>query len=146
MFKNLPRHVFGRLQSKLFPAYFQLSAVCIVVSILSATAADQSKLPLYGILASILCNLLYLEPTTTKVMYQRHAVEKRLGTGHEIGQLRPSDPVKARDPELVRLSKTFGMFHGISTLMNLIALGLGCIWYSSCADTMVRAMTTTTGG
>jgi hypothetical protein len=141
MFNNLPRHVFGRLQSKLFPAYFQFSTLCIVISILTSSK-EKSGVLLYLILSAILANLLYLEPQTTKVMYQRHAVEKRLGTGHEVGQLRPDDPVKANDPDLRKLSKKFGMLHGISTLLNLIALGIGCVWYSYVCDTIVMGMTT----
>merc|ERR1711997_1110802 len=35
MFNNLPRHVFGRLQSKLFPRYFQFSLVMMIWSSLS---------------------------------------------------------------------------------------------------------------
>ena len=58
-------------------------------------------------------------------MYQRQAVEKSLGTGHEVGKLKPDDPRKANDPELKALSKTFGMLHGISSLLNLAALGFG---------------------
>jgi hypothetical protein len=147
MFKNLPRHVFGRLQSKLFPAYFQFSAASIGIAILTsgglsgsvgAEASNISLTPLIAVMASILINLFYFEPETTRVMYQRHAVEKRLGTGHEVGQLRPDDPKKANDPELKALSKKFGMLHGFSTLMNLAALGFGCVWLSRCADVMVK--------
>ena len=144
MFKNLPRHVFGRLQSKLFPAYFLFSTGAIVISIgtsgrITATTDTKNTIPysLIIILACTLLNLLYFEPATTKVMYKRHAVEKRLGTGHEIGKIRPDDPVKANDPQLKELSKTFGMLHGISTLLNLAALGFGCIWLSKCAEIMI---------
>ena len=35
MFKNLPRRVFGKLQSKLFPLYFQLCSVMIAVQVSS---------------------------------------------------------------------------------------------------------------
>jgi hypothetical protein len=155
MFKTLPRHVFGRLQSRLFPAYFQFSVVTIIVAIAtssaivtsssrddesstSAATANNNSIPysLIVILACTLLNLLYFEPATTRVMYQRHAVEKRLGTGHEIGKIRPDDPKKANDPQLKALSKTFGMLHGISTLLNLGALGFGCAWLSRCASQM----------
>ena len=96
MFKTLPRHTFGRLQSKLFPAYFLFSAGAIIIAIgtsgdlLSSTTSTTTTasaittiIPysLIVILACILINLLYFEPATTRVMYQRHAVEKRLGTG-----------------------------------------------------------------
>ena len=151
MFKNLPRHVFGRLQSRLFPAYFQFSAVTIAVAIATNGAVwdgstengGHNNIPysLIAILGCTLLNLLFFEPATTNVMYKRHAVEKRLGTGHEIGQLKPDDPKKANDPQLKALSKTFGMLHGISTLLNLGALGFGCAWLSKCATLIVNGAT-----
>ena len=132
MFQNLPRHTFGRLQSKLFPAYFRFSSLCIVGAIyasgkISSIGYENSQ-SLVIILVTILLNLFYFEPQTTKVMYERHVVERKLGTGHEIGVLKPADPKKANDPELKALSKKFGMLHGISTLLNLGALAAGCYW------------------
>ena len=148
MFRTLPRHVFGRLQSRLFPAYFQFSVVTIVVAIATSSAVgdsetsviSQNAIPyaLIVILATVLLNLLFFEPATTKVMYKRHAIEKRLGTGHEVGKIKPDDPKKANDPQLKAISKTFGMLHGISTLLNLGALGFGCAWMSKCATQMAQ--------
>merc|ERR1712238_138143 len=107
LFKNLPRHVFGRLQSKLFPAYFKFSTVMVTLAILSAapitmdgtqSCANPSinqnchsrshwiPIELIIIISTVLLNLFVFEPKTTRVMYLRHAVEKRLGTGHEVGQ------------------------------------------------------------
>ena len=132
MFQNLPRHTFGRLQSKLFPAYFRFSSLCIVGAIYAAgkisSIGYENSQSLVIILVTILLNLFYFEPQTTKVMYERHVVERKLGTGHEIGVLKPADPKKANDPELKALSKKFGMLHGISTLLNLGALAAGCYW------------------
>ena len=132
MFQNLPRHTFGRLQSKLFPAYFRFSSLCIVGAIYAAgkisSIGYENSQSLVIILVTILLNLFYFEPQTTKVMYERHVVERKLGTGHEIGVLKPADPTKANDPELKALSKKFGMLHGISTLLNLGALAAGCYW------------------
>jgi len=87
---------------------------------------------------TILINLVYFEPETTKVMFQRHIVERRLGTGHEVGQLKPKDPEKASDPELKALSKKFGMLHGFSASMNLVALGVGCYWLNYCTQLMLQ--------
>ncbi|KAG7345944.1 protein of unknown function DUF4149 containing protein [Nitzschia inconspicua] len=141
MFQNLPRHTFGRLQSKLFPAYFLFSAIAIVLSIASATALSWSRnngtMSLYLILATILINLVYLEPKTTQVMFERHVVERKLGTGQEVGIIKPKDPKIANDPELKKLSKTFGMLHGMSTLMNLAALGVGCYWANVLTHQMI---------
>lgn len=143
MFKTLPRHVFGRLQSRLFPAYFQFSVVTVALAIATSGAVVKTSetIPssLVIIMASTLLNLLYFEPATTRIMFKRHAVEKRLGTGHEVGKIKPDDPKKANDPELKALSKTFGMLHGISTLLTLGAIGFGCVWLSACADQMVVA-------
>jgi len=151
MFKNLPRHVFGRLQAKLFPAYFKYSVLFVLLllgndallmrnrnMILAAsgsTAAGSSggldfgqRCNFVGILSILLVNLFYFEPATTEVMFARHKVEIRLGTGHEIGQLKPSDPEKANDPELRALTKQFGKLHGCSTSLNLLALCMG-VWH-----------------
>ena len=136
MFNNLPRHVFGRLQSKLFPAYFIFSALAVSIAIASAAALGWGIRSLAAILVTIMANLLYLEPETTRVMILRHAVERRLKTGHEIGQLKPSDPAKANDPELRALSKQFGVWHGVSATLNLVALGIGCFWLNFCARRM----------
>mmetsp|Transcript_14957 Transcript_14957/g.29893 ORF Transcript_14957/g.29893 Transcript_14957/m.29893 type:complete len:208 (+) Transcript_14957:150-773(+) len=137
-FKSLPRHVFGRLMSRLFPAYFKFSVVTVTAAIFSASALEWPTAGLVAVLGTVLANLFFLEPETTRVMFLRHAVEKRLGTGHEVGQLKPSDPAKANDPELRALSKKFGMLHGISTLLNMAALGIGCVWLNFCAREMAR--------
>lgn len=127
-FHTLPRHVFGRLQSKLFPAYFVFSAIAVAIAIGSAALLGRETRSLWVVLATVAANLLYLEPETTRVMFLRHAVERRLGTGQEIGLLAPKDPAKANDPELKALSKKFGILHGISTSLNMVALGFGCYW------------------
>jgi hypothetical protein len=139
MFKNLPRHTFGRLQSKLFPAYFIFSALCIGISLASVYILQWDDdggdgtgwTPLLIILATILLNLFYLEPQTTSIMFQRHVVERKLGTGQEIGLLQSKDPSIANNVELKQLSKRFGMYHGMSTTLNLIALGFGCYWMNT---------------
>lgn len=138
MFKTLPRHTFGKLQSKLFPAYFQFSLLMICVCLMTSPKAfGKIGNSLWVILATVLLNLVYLEPKTTKIMFERHVVERRLGTGHEIGQIKPSDPEKANDPELRALSKKFGMFHGMSSLSNLVALCAGCVWLNLIAGKII---------
>lgn len=47
MFKNLPRRVFGKLQSKLFPLYFRLCSVLIGVQVRSALHSSCRLLMLY---------------------------------------------------------------------------------------------------
>ena len=160
MFNNLPRHVFGRLQSKLFPRYFQFSLIMMVwsfiswlfwfytkrmnyknteepiVAITDIIQAHQAPVVLHlSILVSIAFNLFYFEPNTTATMFKRHLIEKKLGTGHEVGAIRPTDPKIIeeynKNDDLKQINKKFGMLHGLSTTMNLIALCLGIahIWW-----------------
>jgi len=132
-FKTIPRHMFGRLQSKMFPVYFAFQTGTLALSLAAAlkenppdSLSDAFARPdlrlLAGSLAVALANLIWFEPWTTSLMWKRHAIERELGTGHEVGILKPLDPVKANDPRLVAISKKFGMLHGISVSLNLLAL------------------------
>jgi hypothetical protein len=122
MFRNLPRQTFGRLQSKLFPAYFALSAACCAIMLGSvATGALPSVRPreLYVLgagLAAALANLLFIEPKATAVMFKRYDLENA--------------PVRD-DAAIKALYKQFGKWHGISSLVNLVMLvaAVGHGWY-----------------
>ena len=133
MFKSLPRHTFGKLQSKLFPAYFRFTSGCLAVALMSLGAgsdigqADKDRrgtsiLLLGSALALQLLNMLWLEPVTTRIMFKRHIVEREFGTGHEIGQLTPDNPEARRSDELQRLTRKFGMWHGLSASANLVSI------------------------
>jgi len=114
VYKNLPRQTFGSLQSKLFPKYFQLSAATIVTSLITLKAfsgADKSVYITLGVaLLTTLVNLLWLEPASTKVMFERYSLENEKSRSEE------------ESSRLSKLKKEFGKFHGISSMMNLIAL------------------------
>ena len=114
MFKNLPRKTFGRLQSKLFPKYFMLSAVAILLQLITVKGLSDS-VPLVKATKALgiafgmtLINLFYLEPTSTKVMFDRYELEEKEGG-------KDTDEYK-------KLAASFGKFHGMSSLTNLIAL------------------------
>ena len=137
-FKTLPRHKFGLLQSKTFPVYHAVQTGTLALTI-AASAAENTPASLvdsfthpnlyllFPALFACVHNLFLFEPWTTSVMWERHKIERELGTGHEIGQLRPSDPEKANDPRLVAISKKFGMLHSVSVSLNLVALiSIGC--------------------
>ena len=116
MYKNLPRQTFGNLQSKLFPKYFQLSAITIVASLVtlksfSAVVAKPVYLTLGVSLVATLMNLLWLEPCATKVMFARYKLENEKSAKDE-----------STDSEISKLKKEFGKFHGISSAINLVAL------------------------
>ena len=113
-FKNMPRQGFGKLQSKLFPIYFSLLSVAIVLCIGCSTAmggvlaTKASMVNLAGGLVCTLLNVFALEPLTTSNMFARYEMENR-----------GSDKT---DPEAYgKLKKAFGPLHGVSSLVNLLA-------------------------
>jgi len=112
MYKNLPRQTFGKLQSKLFPKYFLLCSVTIILQLvtLSYLPASPGVRALGIALAMTLVNQFYLEPTTSKNMLDRYEIENN-------GDVE-SDEYK-------KLKSSFGKMHGISSLTNLIALCAG---------------------
>nr|AHF21581.1 late embryogenesis abundant protein [Tamarix hispida] len=140
MFKNLPRHQFGNLQSKMFPAYFILVGVCCALSMGSfgylhpwklSSTTEQYQL---GFLASAfgfnLLNLFVFTPMTIEMMKQRHKVEKANKIGDEVGWSKNQEAAKT-NPQLATMNKKFGMIHGLSSLANI--LSFGCLamhsWY-----------------
>jgi len=78
MFKNMPRQTFGRVQAKLFPAYFGLTTganVIVLGSLLLAGAVPTLSQPtvVLGVaLVFSLVNWLAIEPIATKLMFQRY--------------------------------------------------------------------------
>lgn len=77
--RNLPRHQFGNLQSKMFPAYFSLVGVCCAVSAASfgylhpfKTASSTEKYQLGFLVAAFafnFSNLVVFTPMTVEVDY-----------------------------------------------------------------------------
>uniref|UniRef100_A0A2P2KWW5 TMEM205-like domain-containing protein n=1 Tax=Rhizophora mucronata TaxID=61149 RepID=A0A2P2KWW5_RHIMU len=132
MFKNLPRHQFGNLQSKMFPAYFLLVGVCCAISVASfgylhpwKAASTSEKYQLGFLLSSFLfnlSNLLVFTPMTIEMMKQRHKVEREENIGEEIGGSKNQEVAKA-NPRLAAMNKKFGMIHGLSSLANILSFG-----------------------
>ncbi|CAM6088933.1 unnamed protein product [Calypogeia fissa] len=130
MFKHLPRHQFGNLQSRMFPVYFQLAAVALALNIsvlailnplAAATLWETLQFVALGLaLVFTLTNLLVMEPVTTKLMRERHKAEKEDGISTEPGVNRKKEIEKA-GPKLRAINKKFGALHGISSLLNLFA-------------------------
>lgn len=138
-YKNLPRQLFGKLQSKLFPLYFRLHAVSLVVMLgtirpLFSAAAMPVVAPLVGSaigLATTMINLLYLEPTSTKVMLQRCACRRQCSHRRACSvstraerrrRYKLEDEGKRDTDEYKAAAKRFGPLHGLSSLVNLTTL------------------------
>ncbi|XWS36112.1 hypothetical protein CRYUN_Cryun20dG0056300 [Craigia yunnanensis] len=132
MFKNLPRHQFGNLQSKMFPAYFSMVGVCCAIAVAafgylhpwkSATKAEKYQLGfLVSAFAFNLTNLFVFTPMTVEMMKHRHKVEKEQNIGDEIGWSKNQEAAKT-NPKLAAMNKKFGMIHGLSSLANIMSFG-----------------------
>lgn len=112
MYKNLERKTFGKLQSKLFPKYFSLCSLTILLQMVTlrnlAFLGQRATTALGVALAMTLLNQFYLEPKSTDIMFKRYEIED-LPDGKE-------------SQDYKKLASDFGKFHGISSLTNLIAL------------------------
>lgn len=116
MFANMPRQMFGRVQSKMFPKYFSLTTTAALVLLAGhAFSAAGPGLalsapgvaPLATAVGLSVLNWLFIEPYVTDMMFQRYDIENKASKTAED------------EAEIKRLFKKFGMWHGISSLNNL---------------------------
>ncbi|XP_059625602.1 uncharacterized protein LOC132268783 [Cornus florida] len=140
MFKNLPRHQFGNLQSKMFPAYFSMVGVCCAISVASfgylhpwKSSSTVDKYQLVFLLSAFLFNLTNLfvfTPMTVGMMKERHKIEREENIGEEVGWSKNREAAKV-NPKLAAMNKKFGMIHGLSSLANIMSFGCLALhsWY-----------------
>lgn len=119
MFQNLPRQTFGKLQAKLFPKYFALSSCLILLQLITLprlngvlSSSLKSQMALRIAFIGTVVNQFYLEPQSTNNMMERYQLEDQGQAGTDRYQT---------------LKKRFGQFHGLSSLINLIALCAGVV-------------------
>ncbi|KAF5196507.1 Transmembrane protein [Thalictrum thalictroides] len=140
MFKHLPRHQFGNLQSKMFPAYFSMVSICCAISVAcfgyihpwkSSSATERYQLGfLLSAFAFNLTNLFVFTPMTIEMMKQRHKIEREENIGEEVGWTKNKEAAK-KNPKLAAMNKKFGMIHGLSSLANIFSFGSLALhsWY-----------------
>ncbi|KIY99928.1 hypothetical protein MNEG_8032 [Monoraphidium neglectum] len=132
MFKNMPRQMFGRVQSKMFPKYFSLTTGAALV-LLAGHALSPAGLVLSapGVVALLVTsglsvlNWLAIEPFVTGLMFQRYDIESdrtALRCGPPSSQQNKPSKTSEDEAEIKRLYGKFGMWHGISSLNNLAVL------------------------
>ncbi|XP_008156250.2 transmembrane protein 205 [Eptesicus fuscus] len=136
LFRGLPRHTFGLVQSKLFPFYFHISMGCAFVNFCilfpqhawaQLTFWETSQLCLLFLsltLATI--NARWLEHRTTAAMWALQTMEKKQGLGGEVpGRHQGPDlyrQLREQDPKYSALRQIFFRYHGLSSICNL-----GCL-------------------
>lgn len=139
-FRALPRHQFGNLQHKTFPVYFGQSILLtagllggwlyknpgVLDNLSHVRRADVAQA--YTLALALLfqgSNHFAWTPMATKIMFQRHKMEKDEGVDYK-------DPKAS--PAMKELSKKFGILHGVSSLANLfaiIAYGFHGLWIAN---------------
>ncbi|XP_069005918.1 transmembrane protein 205 [Embiotoca jacksoni] len=132
LLRQVPRHTFGLVQSKLFPLYFYclLGSNFINLVVYSGYHPrdlldwhESVQMILYFV-ALILAglNAQWFGPAATEVMFQMREVEKEHGLGNQIGlgsQKEDYAKLKEQDPKYKAYKSTFGRYHGLSSLCNL---------------------------
>lgn len=116
-FKGLPIDQFSALQNKVFPVYFIGQAVTPLLLGLTTPLCRNFSYPVLALsaLAGAL-NYLWVLPKCVAIKEDR--TKLKLDAKHEKteeGKTVPSD-------EMAALNKQFGMYHGISSLLNLVSL------------------------
>lgn len=116
-FKYLKREEFSNLQNKVFPIYFAgQTAIPILIGLSSPLISSPSKYFLAASAFTGLLNLVWVLPKCKSIKEARNKLvsEKK----HEItieGETKVTE-------EMAALNKQFGMYHGFSSLFNLVSL------------------------
>lgn len=114
-FKSLPREEFGRLQNKVFPFYFLGQTISPLILGLTAPIKlcpfTIGLLSLSAITGAF--NYFLFLPLCQNVKRQRLELMAEKKDVNEFGE--PTE-------ECLALSKKFGMYHGFSTLTNIVSI------------------------
>ena len=121
LFKNLPRELFGQVQSFLFPPYYWISYICGTVLIVAFHFTHPLKdyvpqdcvkiTALYLMLLFSLAQGFWIGPKVAAIRIERLAA------------------TEAKDQTKVdALSQEFGKAHGISSLINLMVIIAGAVY------------------
>jgi len=152
MFFNMPRHLFGRVQSKLFPKYFLISSVTSVIALGSfalmhpvggweGDVKTKGALLAAG-LAGNLVNTFYFGPTSTRIMWTCQAFEKSANNGHQVGVMK-FDMSALEPKQMEKYNKVrgkFGALHGISVLLNLGVIVVHTLYFYLVAKQLAGVM------
>jgi len=126
MFKTLPRHMFGNVQSRLFPCFFAATGVSFIAQMFSFSSVgswnildSEDDCVILTLVMGFMCafvNGWHVGPKSTAIMFKCHVFEK------EEGETPPNIVKLKENQEYMRLRKQFGMYHGMSMMANLVCL------------------------
>lgn len=116
-FKHLQREEFSNLQNKVFPLYFLGQTAAPILIGLTSPLCPKTVGPV--LLASAVAgalNYFWVLPVCKKIKEDRN----KLVADKKHEQIVDGETVNSE--EFTNLSKQFGMYHGISSLLNLVSL------------------------
>ncbi|CAJ1075397.1 transmembrane protein 205 [Xyrichtys novacula] len=131
--RQVTLHTFGLVQSKLFPVYFHclMGSSCFSLAMYAVYHPrelldwhENLQIGLYFVaLVTAGLNARWFGPAATEIMFQMQEVEKEHGLGNQVGltsQREAYAKLKEQDPKYKAYRSTFGRYHGLSNLCNLI--------------------------
>lgn len=143
--RYLPRQQFGMVQSRIYPVYFRAMAYCVGAALLGHLVSRRMKslssmvemfqgLSLLSALLMVLTNMIWLEPRSTKVMFERMKIEKEEGRGiagavregiADDGSdtvVRPPANVAAERQDVLRMNEKLKRLNSYSSALNVSTL------------------------
>lgn len=122
LFKRLPKQQFSLIQSIVFPVYFifcSLGITCMLTIQYNTTQYNKQSLYIYnlvGMLFMCLCNQLFIGPKTTEIMWRNHQIQR------DNNKLTNTNNASSTLQQQPTLNKQFAIYHGISSLLNLLVV------------------------
>lgn len=130
MFYNLPRIMFGQVQSRLFPMYFATTLALSSITFVTYTirnpydkwnSTDWKLVICFAIcIVSTFLNTYVFSPQIVDATVQLFEIEKEAGVAYVIGYVDRTELKK--DPAYRLHYRTFRKHHGISAIANLTTL------------------------
>lgn len=122
LFKSLPRDQFGLMQSKIFPTYYLISYACGTILVVTYHLLHPLKnyVPQDCVKITVLCLMLlfsmvqgfWIGPKVAQLRVEREAAEQTKD-----------------QPQIEALTRQFGKVHGLSSLVNLLVIVSGTVYF-----------------
>lgn len=130
LFFSVPRHVFAQVQVVLFPLYFLLKAVLLLLALFAYTQHRpthtwntsqfvQGTLLAVGFLVNLAIRL-YLSPPLISLITIKMAIEREEGLGKEVGTSAPGRLQHC--PHYMRMHRAFRKIHAMIAVGNIISM------------------------
>ncbi|KAJ6662555.1 hypothetical protein lerEdw1_011692 [Lerista edwardsae] len=134
MGSNLSHHMFGFIQSCLFPYYFQIGSVCAFINLTIFATCHPSELlneeETMQITVFFICvivavlNAQWFGQVTSEIMAEMHLIEQSCGLGEDVGCFSNQSLLQLRklDSNYRELTSKLSVYQAFSSLCNLCCI------------------------